>query len=671
MKFQVAVTLFATSTPLVVGDYFLRPNLNQRVAELRNKERRLAESNALEATQTFFVPLPEATLFEETFRTINTRAEGPIESMISISISTDGSKVFYDHWEDGYEADPMHPVQESTQVWGDGDHTNGCKPEIECTAENAALDVFKAGESIVLEQTVPLDHHASSPFLYDGRDLIQSLYPVALTRGAFPADPGSLMAGAVEVFDTRYWGTEFKIPLDQNTSSDHDAFEYVGLYFMACDDGTVLSNAGGEIATLNKGEGYYMVAEAGSRGTTISASGKVQVHMVSGDNDSTYELRWFSLHPNSQWSNSYLSPVGDTEAMTKVVIYNGNDAAIDVAVQTADESYTVNVLPNEVAYTKMIKDDSACKLDSDEDFVAYSISDTAAGAGDKHDWGFPVMPSKMLTSMALVGWGYGCTQNECDYFGMTHARSVVWVAALTDASVYVDYENDDSWDEVHEISFLESVRISDPNGDKDLSGAIIWAVEPGTGPNGPQVAIAAAWGQYAGDAFGGDTDALDLGTVVVPFAPIVATKGVELVEDTGDNGMIGNGDTIKYIIEVVNVGPSDIGAGLITIEDNLSVDVYYIAGTTKYIDESDNVTPIPDDADGTPFPLDDGGSPSMATLPSRGIHHIEFQVQVADTPTSPRLTNEGTAKVWDNTVPFDNTVILVQQERNHELSACF
>lgn len=675
MKHQFAASLFAIA-PAVVAGYDLETSLNKRLSSLRHKgntkqtERKLNQivSNGLEAAQTFFVPLPEDVLFDDTFKAVNSNAQNGTESLISISISTDGSKVYYDHWEDGYEDDPMRPIQESTEIWGDGDHTNGCRPDIACTAENALLDVLDSGDSVVLENLVPLDHGAGTTFLYDGRDRIQALYPIAITRGAYPSFPGSFNAGAVEVFDTNHWGTTYKIPLAQGTNSAHDAFEYVALYIMASEDGTILSDGNGDaIQTLNKGESYFKVVESTERGSEINANNKVQVNMVTGDRDSSYELRWFSLRPHEEWSNSYLSPVGDTKAMTKVLVYNPSDTTLEVTYKTNTGTFTLDVPGNDVKYTETIVDGSACKLTASEPFVAFSISDTEEGEGDNHDWGFPVLSTDMLTSMALIGWGYGCTQNECDYFFNGNARSVVWVSPISDATIYVDYENDGDIDGAYDVDDLNSEMISNPNGSNDMSGAVIWATERGTGPSGPQVAIAAAWGQYAGGTFGGDIDALDLGTVVVPFTPIAATKTLVLTNDVHNDGVVGYSDTVRYEIEVVNIGPSDIGDGLITIEDIIDPNVEYVPGSTFYVDHDGNSISISDDTSGTPFPLDEGGIQSQALLPRGGVHYIKFSVVITNDPNVAIIVNTGVASVWDNKARFENRFPLGGEPKSEDI----
>jgi len=99
--------------------------------------------------QTFFIPLPEESMFDTMFKIIQSKvAKPPIESMFSVSVSVDNTVIWYDHWEDGYEMDLVSPNSTTTEVWGDGDASNGCAPGKACTDE---LDVLKAGDSIVVQ----------------------------------------------------------------------------------------------------------------------------------------------------------------------------------------------------------------------------------------------------------------------------------------------------------------------------------------------------------------------------------------------------------------------------------------------------------------------------------------------------------------------------------------
>jgi hypothetical protein len=79
---------------------------------------------------------------------------------------------------------------------------------------------------------------------------------------------------------------------------------------------------------------------------------------------------------------------------------------------------------------------------------------------------------------------YGCTDNDCR--GQA-PRNVVWVTPVADADIYVDYKNAGANLTLFSRKALTSTKITDPI-DKDMSGAIIFAVEPGSGIGGRSVA---------------------------------------------------------------------------------------------------------------------------------------------------------------------------------------
>ena len=53
-----------------------------------------------------------------------TQAAG-MNSVVSSVASANGQRIYYDHWEDGLEADLLNPVQATTWVLGDGNAANG------------------------------------------------------------------------------------------------------------------------------------------------------------------------------------------------------------------------------------------------------------------------------------------------------------------------------------------------------------------------------------------------------------------------------------------------------------------------------------------------------------------------------------------------------------------
>ena len=71
----------------------------------------------------------------------------PIETYISISIVADNTIIYYDHWEDDFEIDIANPVQPTTQIWGDGDPSNGAPPGF-------PGDLLHPGDIIILDNPV-------------------------------------------------------------------------------------------------------------------------------------------------------------------------------------------------------------------------------------------------------------------------------------------------------------------------------------------------------------------------------------------------------------------------------------------------------------------------------------------------------------------------------------
>jgi uncharacterized repeat protein (TIGR01451 family) len=574
--------------------------------------------------------LPEVTLFEETFESIHTGADPPIISMISFAISTTGTVIWYDHWEDGYEFDVTDPVQSTTQVWGDGVASNGCHPNvISCTDSN---DKFVAGDSVVIQNIVQIGTNSnpvrdSTQVFFDGADRIQASFPIAVTRAAYPESPGSLMAGGVEVLDTTLWGKSFKAPVGGDTAFETDGFEYSALYVMAgMDDTKVIVSKNGSsptTATLNMGESIHVLV---NQGDTVTSDKNVQVDFLTGDKSSTYELRWYSLRSTEDWSDKYLSPVGDSTGETKLVVYNPHEYAIDVKITVNDGDSTTSVSGGGHFVSEFIKTGSAALIEetNGNNFIVLSVTDTV-GSGVLFDWGFPVVAVRDLTPQVLIGLGFGCTNNVClkERYNKKLTRSVVWVTPTEDADFYVDYQNDGIVDDVVEVGYLNSTVIHDL-ADMDMSGAVIFATKRGSGATGQQVNFAAAWGQDPERSGNSDESALDLGTQVVPFSGFQASKIVSLVDDNDNDGAISPGDKIRYTIIASNVGQQDIPAGGVTIRDTLDIDVSYVADSMIYdVSGTDESTSI----SGSSFPLAGDGLPSQFVFRKRGgTHEISFEV---------------------------------------------
>jgi hypothetical protein len=99
-----------------------------------------AQAHAQIDSFTFFIPYP-ADLLDDQFNAAHSAdfIDNDIVTTISISVMRDGSFIYYDHWEgDGLEPNIYFPIQTSSEVWGDGDVSNGSPPGI-------PSDVLSAG----------------------------------------------------------------------------------------------------------------------------------------------------------------------------------------------------------------------------------------------------------------------------------------------------------------------------------------------------------------------------------------------------------------------------------------------------------------------------------------------------------------------------------------------
>ncbi|MDP2559909.1 hypothetical protein [Psychrobium sp. 1_MG-2023] len=407
-----------------------------------------APIQAITPLQTYYVPFTEAQV-SDVLSTLHPEAIGKKNhAVISISIGYNGTTIHYDHHEDSYETNLLSPLSSTTQIWGDGNDANGKPPGF-------ASDVLNSGDVIILNNEMPVDYYINDPaaippnvpydplvcdgdgdgvqeFCYDGQDKFVTDKPVAVTRvgwvgtwqgGDIPnPEPGTLLAGAVEVYPTSEWGTSFEAPLGEPNSMkgdgtltfpgfpempDHDGmFELVSNSIMATSDGTVLRfDLNGDadptadlvteigkyelVVTLDEGESFMpplipsgpitdlqAFFPLGSRvyaGTATSLESTqhvVQVHGFTGDIGARYESRWAAILPKERWSDEYFMPVSTSRNSlnndydpTDVFLYNPGDSSLSVCWQTMGGEQTVIVIePNELYRQQAITDGSGARF---------------------------------------------------------------------------------------------------------------------------------------------------------------------------------------------------------------------------------------------------------------------------------------------------------------------
>lgn len=369
-------------------------------------------------TQTFFLPAPEDKLLPDLFKVINSRASSTIVTLLSVTISTDGTVIWYDEWEDGYDENVAFGVSKTTKVWGDGNARNGCAPNIKkCTN---SMDTLKAGDSFVIQNDVPIPR-IKSKILYDGGDRIQASMPINVNRAAYAKSPGSVLAGAIEMLDTMVWGLTFEAPVGVDLGRTTRAFEHSIFMIMAGYNNTKVSLPDNTVRVLNIGQSTTFKVNQGHR---VKCDKPVQVHLFTGDVNSAYETRWYSMRPIETYSDAYVTPVGDSMGKTKMIVYNPSTNSLKYSFRYLDSGKekiaTGTIAGKQAGWTPVVPTGSGALINGTHPFVALTVTDSEDKAGDgygtggqMYDWGCPVVPLLELTSEVLLGLGYGCTNNNC------------------------------------------------------------------------------------------------------------------------------------------------------------------------------------------------------------------------------------------------------------------
>ena len=594
-------------------------------------------------SQTYFVPIPE-TQVHETLSLLNPEnTSSVIESVVSIAVAFPGTTIRYDHWEDGYEADFDNPAGPTTEIWGDGNLANGFAPG------HGDDDLLKAGDVIILKNAVATAPRGTS-IRFDGSDKFKTSEPVAVTRVAWAGIPGTVLAGAVEVFPTSAWGTSFEAPVGEDVVADN-MFELVTASIMAMEDDTVITfdfdGMGGPpdlTVNLDQGESFLSpLAEGFPVGNKASSNKPVQVHAITGDIGTKWESRWAVVLPTEIWSDEYFLPVSTRRSNsadpTDVFIYNPDPAgAIEVTWEAIGAGATVNVpsrgvtriqIPNGPGANDTGSNFRSTGASAGKPFYAIAVvdanADEATNPNDDdsnlqnrdYDWGISLIPMNLLSTQALVGFAPGIDPNACAAGSPFDcpipnglAGSPVWVMAadigISSTTVYIDYDADpttgantdsagNQYDTSITLARLERHRVFDPN-DNDMTGALLYTLD-GT-------LLALAWGQDPENSVR-TNPYFDAGTLVPGLTSFAVTKDV-------DKATAAPGDILNYSIEITNSSRGQISNMI--LEDTLPGFTSYVAGSAT-LDGS----PYPDDGVGTAFPLDEGGINLGAFAPGESM----------------------------------------------------
>lgn len=439
---------------------------------------------------------------------------GKICSTVSLVTTANYQVIYYDHWEDGYEADPLHPVQPTTKIYGDGDPSNG----------GTGSDILAAGDDINLTSNqdvtgrlavtgyVSVDPARNPAHIrYDGGDrIITSGGPVDLVHAMWPLNR-SWVGGAWEVYSRQaYTDTHsYHLPVGEDLydfgggdTGIYGDFRNVYLQLGAFEDNTTVSiDNGAEVVnlTLDRGQTYSSMGYINSTpapaitinaGTTIRSNNPAQVGLITGaDSVEGYQGRALVVLPDRLWGMDYVVPVpsGDPGQEAEVYISNPNDFPITVHAYDrygqatfviSSTSHISATVPYSQKRGGPIPADTAVRFTSSDG--AFGVVVCADSSRIDYAWGFSAIPSKFLTQDYYVSWAPGSYNTP-----PTENGSPVWVTPLIDdTTFYVDFSPVDGVvDQTFTLDVLEQRRIFDP--DNDNTGMHVWATDE----------FAIAWGE--------------------------------------------------------------------------------------------------------------------------------------------------------------------------------
>ncbi len=355
----------------------------------------------------------------------------------------------------------------------------------------------------------------------------------------------------------------------------------------------------------------------------------------------SYELRWFTLFPTALLTADYVNPVGATNDNQRTITYlfNPNPASITVTPTCTGCTGTLSVpARGGTSYASPLSQAVRFQSAGGETFVAVGAGGSQSGAapgtgGDgsaNWDWGFGLVPTRLLTSKAVLGWAPGNSNNPPALPAGNRDDNPVWISTLADTTLYIDHDGDPAtgalgpacdgrYDRTISVVQGASTKIFDST-DGDMTGASIYTCD-GT-------LLAGAWGEDASNAPTG-APGFDAGYALIPSTAMIVDKSSALGQDTNSDGRFGPGDIVQYDIAIADAGALSFTD--LNVSDAIPAGASYVLGSTTYDDGSGIDRPFSDDAPpaATAFPFDEGGAALPTIAPGTTVH-IRYRVEIAE-----------------------------------------
>ena len=597
---------------------------------------------------TGYVPLP-ADDFVGALEEISADSGTTLDFTVGVTNAGAGAVMYYDQWEDGFEADLSAVSQSTTLIFGDGNTTNGNAATYcsRCTG-----DTLPQGAALIMRNNVSTPRSAATR-RFDGGDKVASTRGFAITAGGFTTDLGSLLASVVASYDTSKYDTAYTAPVGTDTpvpSGTSNAFSYAAFIVQAAEDDTVVQvdkdGDGTSDVTTTIDEGTSTRVTGIKEGGTVRSSAPVQVQLMTGDTGASWEGRSYTLFPDTTLSDDYLSPAGSSRNSFRTInyLYNPHDTDLTVTPTCTGCSGTITVGANaSAAFATPTGQGVRFTSDDGRTFVALAGVGAQSGAlpgssGDESaswDWGFSMIPASQLTTQVVLGWAPGNSNNPPSSPSGNRDDGPVWVTTLSSTTVKVDFDGDPSTGSIsssdcfgarHDseisVTALASTRIYDST-DGDMTGARIYTCD-GT-------KVAGAWGEDPSNA-PVSSPGFDAGYTIIPTTTMLVNKTGALGNDLDGDGAFGVGDTISYEIAIADAG--SLAFTGVQLDDELPDGLRYVPDSTV-IDDGATTSPIPDDAvppAGTPFPLDEAGT-ELPNINAGDTVYVRFDAEIISPST--------------------------------------
>ncbi len=227
-----------------------------------------------------------------------------LHNVITITVASDGTTIYYDHWENGYGTGSIGA--DETYIVNRGDVLVFDSPDI--PVPRAAGDTC-----------VSTNPNGNSTSCYDGRDRIYVAGGgVSVAQAFWPEVTGTVFSNAWEVYPVKPYETHYTIPVGEDLSGaplNYTDFTQTYLIVQATQDNTAIQiddpgTVGIDVnVTLNRGEVTQLFHF--DAGTTVQASAPVQTQFIVGRfwGGFSSDSRSFTSVPDSLWASSYYSPI--------------------------------------------------------------------------------------------------------------------------------------------------------------------------------------------------------------------------------------------------------------------------------------------------------------------------------------------------------------------------